>query len=79
MLDHVLFLNISEVNLFIILIYFIFLLFFSSGSYAAWMILILDFLPYQLLSFFFFSPQNLNVQTCYLLSYGKYIPSMNIY
>lgn len=57
MLDHVLFLNISEVNLFIILIYFIFLLFFSSGSYAAWMILILDFLPYQLLSFFFFPPE----------------------
>ena len=32
MLDHVLFLNISEVNLFIILKYFIFLLIFSSGS-----------------------------------------------
>lgn len=79
MLDHVFFLNISEGNLFVILKHFIFLLIFSSGRSCRVgdSVLGLPILS-AFLSFFFF-PQNLNVQTCYLLSYGKCIQSTDIY
>lgn len=75
MLGTVVFLHILEVNLFIILKHFIFLLILSSGRSYKVRDSDLGLLPYLL----FFLFQSLSICTCDLLLCGNFIQSTDIY